>query len=153
MLPWIVLLAIVGLVLAIAEIFIPGFGIFGIMGSVALILSTIMIAHTYGTVAFLVTVLVLIVLCVVFFNIIKKKKIYDKFILTDKLQAQDFDESTIKDLIGKEGVTVTPLRPNGKAQFEKRQVEVFSEGDFVDRGSRILVTEINGKNIVVKHLL
>ena len=37
MLPWIILLCIVGLALVFAEMLIPGFGVFGILGSVCLL--------------------------------------------------------------------------------------------------------------------
>lgn len=153
MIPWIVLLALIGLLLALAEVMLAGFGVFGTLGALALIASTIIVANAYGTLAFLAAVVVLIVLCAVFVILIRKKKLYNKFILFEKQQAQDFDESSIADLIGKEGTTVTPLRPNGKARFEERQVDVFSEGDFVDRDSRVIVTKINGKNVVVKKMV
>lgn len=57
MLVWIIILSIVGLLLVIAEALLPGFGIFGILGGIALVLSTAMIGIEYGFMAFMASVI------------------------------------------------------------------------------------------------
>ena len=66
MLIWIIILAIVGLLLVIAEALLPGFGIFGISGGIVLILSTVMIGIEYGFMAFLTAVIGLCILVILF---------------------------------------------------------------------------------------
>lgn len=152
MLPWILILAVIGLMLVIAEVLIPGFGIFGILGVIALFISTLMIAFEYGTIAFIVTVAVLIVLLFLFVRLVKTKNIYKKFVLTDTMEAQDFDEGTISDLQDKEGMTLTPLKPYGKAEFGGAVIDVFSDGEYVGKNRAVRVIQINGKNVVVKEV-
>lgn len=152
MLPWILMLAATGLLLVIAEILVPGFGVFGILGAIALFCSTTMIALSYGTVAFMVTVAVLIVLLFLFFKVVKTTNLYKKFILTDKMEEKDFDESTIQGLQDKEGITLTPLKPYGKAEFAGEVFDVSSEGEFVGKNRPIKVMHISGKNVVVKEM-
>lgn len=48
----------------------------------------------------------------------EKSGFYNKVVLRDKQEAQDFDESTLQGLLGAEGVTQTTLRPYGVADFQ-----------------------------------
>lgn len=153
MLPWITILGIMGLGLVIVEALVPGFGVFGIGGIIALAVSTVMIAIEYGVTAFLVAVLVLAILFVVLLMLVKKSGIYKKVILTEQQDAQDFDESTIGDLVGKEGKTTTQLKPYGKAKFQDREVDVFSEGALIERGKNVRVIAVKGKNVIVQEIL
>ena len=138
MLPWIILLCIVGLALVFAEMLIPGFGVFGILGSVCLL----------GT-AFLITVVLLVIAFALMIVLAKKSGFYNKVVLRDKQEAQDFDESTLQGLLGAEGVTQTTLRPFGVADFQGKMVDVCSNGDLIDRGKRVRVTHIQGKTVTV----
>jgi hypothetical protein len=55
-------------------------------------------------------------------------------------------------LLGAIGTSATPLRPAGMAQFGDRYVDVVSEGDFINSGSRVQVIEVAGTRIVVKEI-
>lgn len=55
-------------------------------------------------------------------------------------------------LVGKRGVTVTPLTPSGKAQFGDELVDVISDGDLVPAGADIRVAEVRGNEVVVRTL-
>ncbi len=54
--------------------------------------------------------------------------------------------------VGQVGVAVTRLRPAGKARFGDAFVDVVAVGEFLDKGTRIAITGINGSRVVVKHL-
>ena len=145
MLPWIILLCIVGLALVFAEMLIPGFGVFGILGSVCLLGTAFLVAKVYGITAFVLLVIAFALMIV----LAKKSGFYNKVVLRDKQEAQDFDESTLQGLLGAEGVTQTTLRPFGVADFQGKMVDVCSNGDFIDRGKRVRVTHIQGKTVTV----
>lgn len=149
MLPWIILLCIVGLALVFAEMLIPGFGVFGILGSVCLLGTAFLVAKVYGITAFLITVVFLVIAFALMIVLAKKSGFYNKVVLRDKQEAQDFDESTLQGLLGAEGVTQTTLRPFGVADFQGKMVDVCSNGDFIDRGKRVRVTQIQGKTVTV----
>ena len=149
MLPWIILLCIVGLALVFAEMLIPGFGVFGILGSVCLLGTAFLVAKVYGITAFLITVVLLVIAFALMIVLAKKSGFYNKVVLRDKQEAQDFDESTLQGLLGAEGVTQTTLRPFGVADFQGKMVDVCSNGDFIDRGKRVRVTQIQGKTVTV----
>lgn len=149
MLPWIILLCIVGLALIFAEMLISGFGVFGILGSVCLLGTAFLVAKVYGITAFLITVVLLVIAFALMIVLAKKSGFYNKVVLRDKQEAQDFDESTLQGLLGAEGVTQTTLRPFGVADFQGKMVDVCSNGDFIDRGKRVRVTQIQGKTVTV----
>lgn len=149
MLPWIILLCIVGSALVFAEMLIPGFGVFGILGSVCLLGTAFLVAKVYGITAFLITVVLLVIAFALMIVLAKKSGFYNKVVLRDKQEAQDFDESTLQGLLGAEGVTQTTLRPFGVADFQGKMVDVCSNGDFIDRGKRVRVTQIQGKTVTV----
>ena len=52
--------------------------------------------------------------------------------------------------LGKAGTAISPLRPAGIAEFDGARVDVVSDGDFVDAGSTIEVTRVDGNRIVVR---
>ena len=52
--------------------------------------------------------------------------------------------------LGREGTATTALRPTGLGEFDGVRLNVVSEGDFIENGTKIRVTQIEGSRIVVK---
>ncbi len=52
--------------------------------------------------------------------------------------------------VGDEGSAISSLRPSGKVQFGDAIVDVITEGDFVDSGSRVRIVTKQGTRIVVR---
>lgn len=110
MFPWIVVLAILGLVMLFAEILMPGFGLFGILGSISLLGSLVLTYKLYGMVSFLI---MLVAVVAIFFGMVifaKKSGLYNKVVLRDKQEAKDFDESVLQGLLGQVGLTHSTLQ-------------------------------------------
>lgn len=150
MLPWIIILAILGLLLLFVEILMPGFGLFGILGSICLLGSLVATFKLYGFLVFLVMLAIAVLIFFAMIAFARKSGLYNKVILRDKQEAQGFDESTLLGLLGKEGMTVTELKPFGVAEFDGKPIDVCSTGDFVDRGVKVQVVQITGKTATVK---
>ena len=56
------------------------------------------------------------------------------------------------DLVGKEGVALSPLRPTGIARIDGRRVDVVAEGSFIDEGARVKVVRADGIKVVVREV-
>lgn len=56
------------------------------------------------------------------------------------------------DLVGKRGESFTDLRPSGTALIEGKRYDVVTDGEFIDKGKLIEVTQVTGLRIVVKSL-
>jgi membrane-bound serine protease (ClpP class) len=54
--------------------------------------------------------------------------------------------------VGEEGVARTILRPAGKAEFGAALIDVVTDGEFLDAGSRVRVTMVEGDRVVVEGL-
>lgn len=52
-------------------------------------------------------------------------------------------------LLGKPGITITPLRPSGKVRIGNEYFEALSDGELIDSGAKIKVTGIMGNNLMV----
>ena len=53
-------------------------------------------------------------------------------------------------LLGKPGVTATPLAPAGKARFDGELIDVLSHGEFIDRGTDVVVSDVQGNRVIVE---
>jgi membrane-bound serine protease (ClpP class) len=54
--------------------------------------------------------------------------------------------------LGRRGVTLSPLRPAGTAEIDGERVDVVSDGGFIEAGTPIHVTRVDGYRIVVRRL-
>ncbi len=58
-------------------------------------------------------------------------------------------DTPLSDLIGEAGVALTSLRPAGKAEFAGQPRDVVTEGEFVEKGTRVEVLAVHGRQVVV----
>jgi len=162
---WIeIILFILAIILIFLEIFvIPGFGIVGISGGILLLVSIFLalVKHPLQTPpieifrAFQIIVysffatLTVIILSI---NLLPQTSLWKKIILQQKESREEgyLIDLTEKDLIGKIGKTITPLRPTGKAEISGKIWDVISDGDFIEEGKEIKVVSIEGNKIMVK---
>ena len=147
------IILVIGLLLLVLEIFIPGFGIAGGAGIAMLILGIFLTARTptEAFLMFVVLVLLVAVLMMVILRSARKGQIARKIILKQS-SSRDMGYRSAKDLshlIGKTGVAVTSLRPAGTGQFGDSRLDVVTEGSFIDKGTRIQITQVQGNRIVV----
>jgi membrane-bound ClpP family serine protease len=150
------ILFIVGFLLLIAEMFMPGFGLVGGTGLVLLIIGIVLTARTPFEAFIMVLILLLLVAAVLLIIIRSARhgKLSKKLILWNAARHEDGFASTTDSstLVGLEGVAVTILRPSGTGEFADRRLDVVTEGDFIDRGTRIHIVKTEGRRIVVEPL-
>ncbi len=144
-------LILIGILLIIAElIFIPGTTVVGIVGlimaSFGVILSYEYFGSTTGTIIFLVTLsgsLAALVYAL-------RNKTWKKFSLSD-INAGKFNEGMTDVLsAGDEGITVSALRPMGKAEFNNKIFEVKTLGTYLESGTKVVIAKITGQSILVE---
>lgn len=151
-----VILLILGIVLIIAEFFVPG-GILGLLGTASVIGSLFMSGYDIGhmamsiAIAFLLSIIVSVIL---FRRIGMDKGIFRHIILKDQTSTELGYVSSVNrlELIGLEGVTVTPLRPAGTAVFDDERLDVVSEGRFIDQNEKVKIVKVEGVRIVVRQM-
>lgn len=152
-----------GLLLLIIEFFLlPGFGLPGIVGAAAIIagLTLSLIGGDAGwqvivTIMSRVVVSLLLALAGSFLllRFLPHLSFGRQLILDSGLSAQQGFASTLEmDLyqLGKAGVALTPLRPAGIAEIDGQRVDVISNGEFIDTGTSLTVTSVDGSRVVVR---
>ena len=130
------------------EVILPGFGIFGISGSIALILSFTLTNIQYGFNVFLMMFLVSLFFIAIIIYIAKCKK--DKFVLNNTLKTQGFDVTILQGLEGKQGITLTTLQPYGTIEVEGKQIDVTSNEGYIEKNTIVQIVQVKGKTVIVK---
>ncbi|WYV02281.1 NfeD family protein [Oceanobacillus sp. FSL H7-0719] len=151
-----ILLLIIGIVLIIVEFFIPG-GIVGLLGVGAVIGSLFMSGYDIGHMAFSISVafIVAVVIAIVLYKRIGLDKgLFRHVILKDQtLTELGYVSSANRlELIGLEGVAITSLRPSGIGKFDDEQLDIVSEGNFIEKGKEIKIIKVEGVRVVVREI-
>jgi membrane-bound serine protease (ClpP class) len=134
-------LFIVGLGLVLAEVMIPSFGLFTVM-CCACFAGSAVIAFGQSQTAGAIFVIAAF-LCV---------PITIRLLLgaPDTPEAVESIYAENTRLVGRQGKTVTPLRPAGTADFDGERIPVVTEGDHVTAGRTVEVVAVEGNRIVVR---
>lgn len=142
-----IILILIGIMLLVAEIFIPSFGITGILGIISILVGVILTSDTFvgGLILFIGILVVAIILMFIAYRVLAAVK--SPFILKESLN-EEKDDLTF--FVGKQGVAITPLRPSGTAELDGLRIDVITRGDFIEKGSQIIVEAVVGKKIIVK---
>jgi membrane-bound serine protease (ClpP class) len=166
-----VLLFVAGIVFVLVEIFVlPGFGAFGIGGGLLVVASLVLASQTFvwpqnpyewSQVPDSLLVVAAsgagILASLVFARqVLTRAPVFRRVALETpdegQLEQLRYQESLVhfEHLLGKRGVTTTPLLPAGKAQFGDETVDVISDGELVPIGAAIAVSEVHGNEVVVR---
>ncbi len=152
-----VVLFAVGMVLLMIELFVPGFGIFGGLGLVALILCIVFQAQTFleGLILFLAIGALVIALSFIAARSFKRGWLYrSSLVLKDTARKEEgyVSNDDYTSLVGKTGRSLTPLRPAGIAEIDGQKTDVVTDGEFIPGHSRIEVARVIGRRIIVRQL-
>jgi membrane-bound serine protease (ClpP class) len=159
------LLTAVGVLLVALEIFvIPGFGVAGVAGIVAILAGLVLSLTGSGASAeFVVRLGTRVVFSLLFallatallLRFLPRMPLARRLVLNTGLDATEGYASTPPtDMrwLARRGHAISSLRPAGIAQLDGERVDVVSEGDFVAAGQPIEVVRVDGNRIVVRHI-
>ena len=145
---------ILGIVLIVLEFFVAG-GILGLIGVGAIVTALFLAGYDlqHMTVSISIALLIAIIAAVILFKWIGTERgLLKKIILRDRTTTELGYVSTVerKELIGKKGKTVTPLRPAGTAVFDGERIDVVSEGSFIEGNKPVTIVQVEGMRVVVR---
>ena len=147
-----------GMVFLMVEAFVPGFGFFGITGSIAVIAGVVIrIVNGLNLTQSLVLILLILgffIIAGVFMTYSAQHGILGKTGLfeTKSTLDKDYDkvEKELRKLVGKSGKTVGVLNLGGKAKINGKIYDVISVNSFVESDAHIKVIAIKDHNIMVR---
>jgi membrane-bound serine protease (ClpP class) len=172
-----VILFLIGAGLIALEIFvIPGFGVFGITGGLAVVFSLILASQTFvipSTSAELSQLSwTMGMLSSSIISVVVAAAVLSRFLpyipglgslllapptlaetgprLDPRLADVSIGGVAAVDLLDRQGVAFSTLRPAGKAQIDGQLIDVVSDGGFVDPGTPVEVILVEGNRVVVR---
>lgn len=148
----IVTLFVAGFVLVAAEVFLPG-AILGILGGLCFAGAVAVVFMHYGAAAGLVAAFVVALLAIVGFLLwlyLFPRSFMGRRIILSRSQPSNPAPSVHRELVGVEGVALTPLRPAGTARLGDRRIDVTTAGEFLREGEEVVVVATDGMRIVVR---
>ena len=157
------LLALLGVALLVLELLvIPGFGLAGVAGILALFAALVLSVIGSGATPeffmlaggrILLALLVAVIASFALLRFMPRLPFGRQIILQSDLgTGPEHGAAPESDLrwLGKRGRAASPLRPAGIAEIEGTRVDVVSEGDLIEPGTPIEVTRVDGNRIVVR---
>ena len=147
----IIICVLVGIILLVVEVYMPGFGIPGVSGFILLLAGIVMAWIEYGAKVGLGMAVIILALMGIVISISLRSVENGRFSKALVLQgAQERpEERDMQALIGQEGITATPLRPVGTAEFACGKLNVSSDGEYIEKGVKVRIARINGTTILV----
>jgi membrane-bound serine protease (ClpP class) len=164
-----ILMVLAGIILLLLEIFvIPGFGVPGVVGLILIIAGTLLsfqnftlprTPYEFSVLTENVAILVIDLGAVIFAAALLAKYLprsrqFSRIMLAGPdagtLTGDAAAQTRGADFVGKHGVALTRLRPAGKAKIEGEFLDVVTQGDFLERGTKIRVKAVEGNRIIVE---
>jgi len=141
---------LLGIVLLIAEIiFVPGTTVVGILGFLSLGYGIFQSYASYGNTIGTFTLIGSLLVTILLFYFSFKNRSWERFSLKTSMKGRVNEEIRVLE-VGMKGTTVSSLKPVGKALFEDDEMEVRSNGGFVEENVEIEVLRIEGPKIFVQ---
>ncbi|MBA3949881.1 MAG: nodulation protein NfeD, partial [Acidobacteria bacterium] len=155
-----------GMILLGLEVFVvPGFGIAGVAGIAAIVIgfgmtlvgagaTTSVMIGALGRVA--VSLLLALASALALLSVLPRLPFGRRLVLdTDMRSGEGYASAPESDRLqlGHTGTALSPLRPAGVADINGARVDVVSDGSFIEAGSAIEVTRVDGNRIVVRDRL
>jgi membrane-bound serine protease (ClpP class) len=151
-------LAAAGVLAIILEVFVPSVGIIGIAGLGSIIASVVIAYQRLGSLIgsiYLAVVLVMVpVFLVLYFRFFPRTPVGRWLISQDRQEPEkgysSFTPEKYIDLIGKEGTTLTILRPVGMIRIDGQKYSAVTGGEFIEKDKTIKVVKVEGSRVVVR---
>ena len=138
-----------GYILLLIELFVPG-GILGILGGLAMAYGCYM-AFDLGTYWGLGSIgLSLLVTVVLVVGFVRSRTAHRLILSKEEGKTWKAADLRLPALAGKEGTTLSALRPAGLAEIDGERVDVVSDSEFLDAGVAVRVIEVAGTRVVVE---
>lgn len=144
---------IAGLLLVGAEIFVPG-GVLGAIGALALVGAIVTGFTSFGPTAgayIAIGIVFLLGLTIyIWARFFPQTRLGKQMTVSKDLATSKATEVGLADLLGKEGVAVSDLRPAGFARIDGTRVDVVTQGGMISQGTHVVVVEVESNRVVVK---
>jgi membrane-bound serine protease (ClpP class) len=148
-----IILQFVGVVVIIAEVILPSFGILTIVALGVFGYSLFMVFHDISKTAGFVLLAADLVLIPVLVILGLKLLARSPVTLRKTLSREEGISSQPPELdsyINMQGTAVTDLRPAGAAVIDGKKIDVVTRGEYLEKDAAIIVIHVTGNQIIVR---
>ncbi|MEA4970278.1 MAG: NfeD family protein [Candidatus Pelethousia sp.] len=148
---------IVGALLMTYEMFTPGMGVPGALGALFLLAAVVLRADSLQTavITLLLILVPLIIAAIIVFRSMSRGALSrTPIVLKERIEAESSSLGGVEmqELVGREGVSLSALRPSGRADFDGLRLDVSSSGEFIPKGARVRIERVEGLRVLVRAL-
>ena len=142
--------------LIVAEVFVPSGGLISICALACLVGGAAIFFHhslIAGWIGVGIAAVMIPTVLIFAYKIFPKTRFGKSVTLTPPERRQGDaipDTDKLKDMLGAEGMVLTPLRPVGMCDFSGRRVECVAEGGYVDKGKKVKVINVESTQLTVR---
>ena len=158
------LLLLLGISLIAVEAFVlPGFGVAGIAGALAILASiffslvgSLSTETDFGMAAVILSTAILVVIVAAWAlvrSLPKSGRFTRSGLMLDEATSKEtgYISATIRaELVGATGIALTDLRPAGAAQFGDERIDVVTDSQYISAGTPVIIVRSEGYRHVVK---
>ena len=148
------LVFLLGISLLIVELYVPDFGVIGIVGFLAMVLSIYLKTGDFTQLVYLVlgSIAVAFIVIVYFLKSGKDLNISPGFVLNEAMSNEKgyLSEKDYSFLVNTNGLVISDLRPVGRAKFGEDTYEVISTAEMISSGELVTVVRVQGAKVYVK---
>ena len=156
------ILLMIGIILILIEIIvIPGFGVAGIIGLCLILYSFYsMLIGNYPTMrdieiayrSLMISIAITTILAIFIFKYFVNSKYYKQIV---PILSQSSDEGysiskNYENMVGKEALVISDLRPAGKINIDSKDFHAISQGDYIEKDSNVIIIGVDENQLIVK---
>ena len=148
-----IILQLVGVVVIIAEVILPSFGILtvvalGVFGySLFVVFSGV--SKTAGFVLLAADLVLIPVLVILGLKLLARSPVTLRKTLSRE-EGVSSQPPELDSYINMQGTAVTDLRPAGTAVIDGKRVDVVTRGEYLEKDAAIIVIDVTGNQIIVR---
>ena len=148
-----VVLQLAGVLIIIAEIILPSGGLLSLVAAGLFGYSLFIVFHDISTMAGTYFVLADLIIIPALLALGLKILARSPATLQETLSSESgvvSQSPELESFMGREGKSVTDLRPGGTAIIDDKRLDVVSRGEYIEKDSNLIVVEVTGNQIIVR---
>ena len=148
----IIVLAVLGILLVLAELVLPG-GIIGLGGVVCLVAAVVLTFVNFNATAGFVAIGLLIIFGFLTLGIwmryFHRLPLTRNLVLNKSIDERSQEQDN-QSWIGREGLTLTKIAPSGHMDVDGERIDVMSESGVIEKGVNVRIVDARGPSIYVE---
>ena len=148
-----VVLQLAGVLIIIAEIILPSGGLLSLVAAGLFGYSLFIVFHDISAMAGTYFVLTDLIIIPALLALGLKILARSPATLRETLSSENgvvSQSPELESFMGREGKSVTDLRPGGTAIIDDKRLDVVSRGEYIEKDSNLIVVEVTGNQIIVR---